>query len=299
MIISASYRTDIPAFYGPWFMSRLDAGFCEVANPYNGKPYPVSLLPRDVDGLVFWTKNIGSFLGPLVEIHRRGLPFVVQYTITGYPIALERSVPEGTQSVTVLKSLAKLYGSRAVVSRYDPILDTDLTPYDWHVANFSRLATALKGATDEVVVSFAQIYRKTRRNLDAAAQTHGFNWSDPDLDEKQTLARRLADIAAAKDMRLTLCTQPALMVNGIGAAKCIDSTRLSDVANKTISAKIKGNRPGCLCSESRDIGAYDTCPLGCAYCYAVRDRDAAVNNYGAHDLESASLSVAQSESEGI
>ena len=37
MIISASYRTDIPAFYGDWFRARLRAGFCRVANPYSGK----------------------------------------------------------------------------------------------------------------------------------------------------------------------------------------------------------------------------------------------------------------------
>jgi hypothetical protein len=284
MIISASYRTDIPAFYGSWFMNQLEAGFCDVTNPYNGKPYRVSLAPDAVDGFVFWSKNIAPFLDPLAELHRRHLPFVVQYTITGYPAALERSVPAGEQSVTLLKSLAKSYGSRAVVWRYDPIVDSDLTPYDWHVANFRTLATALRGATDEVVTSFAQIYRKTRRNLDAAAQAHGFSWTDPDPDKKETLAEQLADIAAANHMRLTICSQPSLMVNGIGAAKCIDGARLSDVANKPISAKTKGNRPGCLCSVSRDIGSYDSCPMGCAYCYAVRDRDAAVRNHAGHEV---------------
>jgi hypothetical protein len=33
MIISASYRTDIPAFFGEWFMNRLRAGICKVVNP--------------------------------------------------------------------------------------------------------------------------------------------------------------------------------------------------------------------------------------------------------------------------
>ena len=157
MIVSASYRTDIPAFYGDWFMRRLDEGFCDVTNPYNGKPYRVSLNPGDVDGFVFWTKNMGPFMAPLADIHSRGLPFVVQYTVTGYPTALERSVPDVNQSVKLLKSLAKSYGSRAVVWRYDPILHSDLTPYDWHLANFGHLACDLKGVVDEVVVSFAQI----------------------------------------------------------------------------------------------------------------------------------------------
>jgi DNA repair photolyase len=290
MIVSASYRTDIPAFYGRWFMNRLDEGSCNVSNPYSGKTYSVSLQPNDVDGLVFWTKNIGPFVDPLAEIHRRGLPFVVQYTINGYPAALERSVPDPEHSVKLLKSLSNSYGARAIVWRYDPIIESDLTPSDWHLANFSRLATALRGSTDEVVVSFAQIYQKTRRNLDAAARSQGFVWSDPDPGKKETLAKRLTGIAADNGMRLAICSQPSLLVNGIGAAKCIDSDRLSDVANRRISSKTKGNRPGCLCSESRDIGAYDNCPMGCAYCYAVRNRDAARKNHKAHDSDAMCLS---------
>ncbi len=292
MIVSASYRTDIPAFYGRWFMNRLDAGSCEVSNPYNGVTYCVSLQRNDVDGLVFWTKNIGPFLHPLQEIHRRGLPFIVHYTINGYPAALEQSVPGTEQSVTLLRSLSKSFGARAIVWRYDPIIESDLTPPHWHLDNFSHLAGALRGATDEVVVSFAQIYQKTRRNLDAAARSQGFVWSDPALGKKETLAKRLAGIAADNGMRLTICSQPSLSVNEIEAAKCIDSDRLSDVANYRISAKIKGNRPGCLCSESRDIGAYDSCPMGCVYCYAVRNRDAAHKNHKAHDAEGARLSGA-------
>jgi hypothetical protein len=290
MIVSASYRTDIPAFYGRWFMNRLAAGRCDVSNPYNGKTRSVSLRPGDMDGLVFWTKNIGPFMDPLREIHRRGLPFVVHYTINNYPAALERAVPGAGQSVGLFRSLSRSYGGRAAVWRYDPVVDSDLTPPGWHVANFATLAAALKGAADEVVVSFAQIYRKTRRNMDAAARGQGFAWGVPEPDAKQALAKDLAGIAADNNMRLTLCSQPALMVNGIGAARCIDGDRLSDVAGYPIAARIKGNRPGCLCSESRDIGAYDTCPMGCAYCYAVRDRGAAVANHRAHDPEAASLS---------
>ena len=49
MIVSASYRTDIPALYGAWFMNRLAAGFCAVVNPYGGPPYRVALTREAVD----------------------------------------------------------------------------------------------------------------------------------------------------------------------------------------------------------------------------------------------------------
>ena len=35
MIISASRRTDIPAFYAPWFFNRLQEGYLLVPNPFD------------------------------------------------------------------------------------------------------------------------------------------------------------------------------------------------------------------------------------------------------------------------
>ena len=94
MIVSASYRTDIPAFYGAWFRRRLAAGSCRVRNPYGGPDYAVSLDRDSVDGFVFWTRNATPFRGVLRELAARGDPFVVQYTITAYPRVIETAVPE-------------------------------------------------------------------------------------------------------------------------------------------------------------------------------------------------------------
>ena len=285
MIVSASYRTDIPAFYSTWFARRLAEGHAMVANPYGGKSYRVALRGEDVDGFVFWSRNMQPFRDNLANL---GAPFMVQYTVTGYPRALEPSVLTAAQAIDDIKALARQYGGRAVVWRYDPIVFTDLTDAAFHRRNFAALAGALKGAVDEVCVSFAQIYRKSRRNLDLAAKQHGFTWRDPDWDEKQALLPELQAIAAAQNMRLTVCSQPE--AGGTGAA-CIDATRLSELAGHDIKARQKGNRPGCLCAESRDIGTYDTCPHGCAYCYAVRDRDKALMNYRGHTADAERLSM--------
>ena len=283
MIVSASYKTDIPAFYGDWFMARLEAGFALVANPWGGKPFRVELGPGAVSGFVFWTRNIEPFLGHLAEIRRRGLPFVVQFTATGYPRALESSVIGPEQAAAQVRALAESHGPRAVVWRYDPVLISDLTPPDKHLAVFGALANALEGAVDEAVISFAHIYKKTRRNLDRAAAREGFRWRDPGLAEKRELAAELAGIAASRGMRLTICAQPDHLAGEAAAARCIDAERLSDIAGRPIEAREKGNRPGCKCHQSRDIGAYDTCPHGCVYCYAVSDREAARERFKAHD----------------
>lgn len=289
MIVSASYRTDIPAFYGTWFRNRLAAGCCRVANPYGGPDYQVPLAGPAVDGFVFWTKNAGPFLPVLAEMHAAGRPFVVQYTITGYPTPLEPAVTDAERAVAHCRTLAMAYGGRSVVWRYDPILISDLTPPDWHRHTFARLAGALSGVCDEVVTSFAQIYRKTARNLRDAARRNGFGWRDPDDAEKRSLLAGLADIAGAHGMSLTLCTQPALLVEGTAPSRCIDADRLADVAGRPIRVRAKGNRPGCLCAESRDIGAYDTCPHGCVYCYAVQRRQVARRAFKAHDPEASKL----------
>ncbi len=89
MIISASYLSDIPAFFGAWFLKRLAAGFCQVVNPYNGQIHEIALTPEAVAGFVFWTRNPVPFRAALEEVARRGFPFVVQITATGYPHALE------------------------------------------------------------------------------------------------------------------------------------------------------------------------------------------------------------------
>src|SRR5437762_14145536 len=89
MIISASYKTDIPTFYGEWFLNRLKAGYCKMVNPYGRQEYTINLTPDDVDGFVFWTKNIGPFLKYLPEVQKRGYSFLVQHTINGYPRNLE------------------------------------------------------------------------------------------------------------------------------------------------------------------------------------------------------------------
>ncbi|MEE8623225.1 MAG: DUF1848 domain-containing protein [Alphaproteobacteria bacterium] len=285
MIISASYRTDIPAFYGAWFMARLDAGFCRVANPYGLQVYEVPLTPETVDGFVFWTKNPGPFLKHLPAIRNRGFAFVVHTTLNGYPRALEYSAPEPERSIAYMFEIAAAYGPRAGVWRYDPVTVTSLTPLAWHEKNFAALARALEGATDEVVVSFAQIYRKTRRNMAAAARAFGFDWRDPEDGEKRELLARLADLARRSGMRLTLCSQPEYLAPGASPARCIDAARLGEVAGRPIAAVEKGNRPGCLCAASRDIGAYDSCPMGCVYCYAVQNRALARKRFKRHDAK--------------
>lgn len=283
MIISASVRTDIPAFYGAWMMERLRAGYSMARNPFSQQSYRVSLRREDVDGIVFWTKNVGPFLRHLPEVRERGYPFVVQHTINGYPRALETSVADPRRAVANARAVAAAYGPRSVVWRYDPIVFSSRTPPDFHIESFGRLAEALRGATDEAVISFAQIYRKTQRNLDAAALEESFEWRDPPAAEKMALASQMVEIAQANGMQLKVCSQKELLVPGAQEARCADARRLEEIGGCRIEARLKGNRAPCGCFETRDIGDYDTCPHGCVYCYAVRTPALAAERFRRHD----------------
>jgi len=295
VIISASYKTDIPAFYGRWFMNRLRVGSCKMVNPYGRQIYTVSLARPDVDGFVFWTRNLGPFLPDLAEVHRLGYPFLVQYTITGYPRLLERAVASAKATVEHMKRIAAEYGPRAAVWRYDPVVFTSETSRDFHRLNFAELAAGLEGTTDEVVISFAQIYRKTRVNMDRIARESGLTWEDPADEVKLSLAAEFTEIARAHGMQLSTCSQNQYLVPGARPARCVDADRLSDVAGYRIRAPQRGNRPDCACAQSRDIGDYDTCPHGCIYCYAVQHPQLARDRFQRHDPTSEFLWPPESE----
>ncbi len=286
MIISASYKTDIPAFYGDWFINRLNVGYCRIINPYNKKVREVSLKREDVSGFVFWTKNLGPFIDKLKIIKQLKYPFVIQYTMHGYPRVLESSVVCADQSIKYIKYVAKEYGSRIIVWRYDPIIFSSITSREFHIKNFKNISERLEGSTDEVVVSFAQIYKKTQHNMNCASKRFGFTWNDPENDIKSELAKELSEIANLYNIKLTMCSQRSFVSSSIKAARCIDANRLSDVAGYRIRANLKGNRPDCGCYESIDIGDYDTCPHGCIYCYAVSNHELAQIRYKEHNPKS-------------
>lgn len=286
MIISASYRTDIPAFYGEWFLNRLKAGYCRIVNPYNRKVSTVDLSRSAVDGIVFWTRNPLPFMDGLSSVMEMGYPFYLQYTITGYPGMIEPHVPSLEDSVSLFDKISCRYGPHSVVWRYDPILFSSLWGRDFHISNFSRLAGLLEGLTTEVVISFTQFYRKILLRMNRVESAEDIRFRDPPPDEKKSLAGILAEIASSRGMTLSLCGQRELLSEGVADASCVDPFRLSRVAGKPIPIPAKRpHRPGagCGCYAARDVGEYETCLHDCLYCYAVRDRAKALDNFSSHD----------------
>ncbi len=291
MIISASRRTDIPAFYADWFVRRAQAGYCEVPNPLNPRQVArVSLLPEDVDAIVFWTRSPMPLLPRLSELDALGLRYYFQFTLCGYgPPIEERNLPV-TNTLEAFKRLSSRVGSEKVIWRYDPLVFSKPTTVDFHVKNFEILLTALKGFTRRCVVSIWDNYRKLAKRLDVLS-AQGVHLRQPDQAELDRLVPRLVELCAANEMEIVSCAEEVdLERYGVKRGKCVDDELIQrlfgcDVCHK----KDEAQRPACGCVESRDIGMYNTCIFGCSYCYATTSFPTAATNRRKHNPNSASL----------
>ncbi|HEX2948337.1 MAG TPA: DUF1848 domain-containing protein [Armatimonadota bacterium] len=293
MIISASRRTDIPAFYAPWLLQRLREGYCEVANPFNPRQVSrIPLTPEAVDVLVFWTRNAAPLLPHLAELDARGYRYYFQYTLTGYGRVFEPGAPEIDSAINTIHRLADRIGPSRVCWRYDPIVLANVMPPAYHLAQFARLADALQGAVDRVTISVMDAYRAGMRRL-AQLQSCGIAMQQPAVDEPiiQALLRGIADIAHQQKMPIYACAEPVdLAPLGILPGKCIDATYMHRVFGLTVSSrKDTSQRGACGCVQSKDIGAYDTCQHGCLYCYATKNFQRAAENYTRHQADAPAL----------
>ncbi|NJA08151.1 DUF1848 domain-containing protein [Methylococcaceae bacterium WWC4] len=288
MIISASRRTDIPAFYSPWFMNRVREGFLLTRNPFNAHQIRnVSLKPKDVETIVFWTRNPLNLMPNLSELDSLGLKYYFQYTITGYPRSIEAAVPKPHVAIETFSKLSEMIGRDRVVWRYDPILLSNQVDMREHKRLFAKIASLLAGKTNRVVISFADFYQKTERNLNSV---DNLLYSDvtKDIDQLLELAKYMADIARANDMLIKSCAEHVDTTSaGIEHGKCIDEEIIKDVFGIVLDGKKdKGQREECGCIKSIDIGMYNTCLHECAYCYATFNKRIVVNNKKMHDVNS-------------
>ena len=109
MIISASRRTDIPAFYSEWFVNRLKQQYLYVRNPFNANQISkINLSPDVIDCIVFWTKDPTKIIDKLNLINELGYKYYFQFTITSYDNTLERNVPPKEYIINTFQSLLNL-----------------------------------------------------------------------------------------------------------------------------------------------------------------------------------------------
>ena len=286
MIISASRRTDIPAFYGEWFIRRLRDGFVVIPNPFNTHRFSIqSLSPGDVEAIVFWSKNPFPFFTYLPEIDHLGFHNRYLFHITLNPYhqtVFESLLPPLSERVDTFSKLADIIGQKRIIWRYDPIifckgnLKLDLA---FHKRSFFQLVKLLYPFTKKVVVSFLDFYKKNQRVFKTLEKQYGIEMLEPDLKDVDDLTKNITEMANSYGIEVLGCCEKTdfsevMKKNGIKPGGCIHFSDIEAALPevkipKKLRKKDPVQRENCGCTMSKDIGTYHTCWYRCGYCYAT------------------------------
>ncbi|GAB6907750.1 conserved hypothetical protein [Desulfosarcina cetonica] len=277
-VLSVSRRTDIPAFYMPWFMQGVDRGTIAVENPFNRQVRQVPVSPDRVHAMVFWSKNFGPFLqgGYGERLQTMGYHLLFNFTINSQVPELEPAVPPLDQRLDQLRQLCRHFGPQAVQWRFDPICHYVMPTGEirTNLADFGTIAEAARGAgIGTCVTSFMDHYAKIRR------RTRGrLTFIDPTMAEKCGLLMELERILLPLGIQLNLCCEKDVLAHlplstTIRAGACISGPRIVTLYGGHVSLRADAGQrraAGCGCTQSVDVGSYrlHPCHHNCLFCYA-------------------------------
>lgn len=291
-IISASRRTDIPAFYWQWFKECINQGYVERQNTkYIDKIYTIDLSKDTTHSIVLWSKNYKNLLNDSSFLDNYNLYF--QYTITGYSKLIEPNVPTYEESIITLSKLLNKYKPEQFNIRFDPILiskngevnNNQIHYYKPRLEVFDKLCNDLHSiGMDEcrLTTSYTSFYGNTAYNLKKA----GIDYIDLKEKEQINFMKLMSEIASKYDRDVYVCSNDKFLsanLTNIKKGHCIDGELLQSLFSKCTKAKDKGQRQECGCVNSYDIGSYQyigntnvigqPCYHKCAYCYATKTFD--------------------------
>lgn len=281
-VISASKRTDIPAFYLTWLLKRVEAGWVDVPNPmfrYAGDPLQrlthVSLRPEYVLAVVWWSKNYGVY----ERFHEAFARYPVQhfhFTINPRREDLawiEPDVPPLEEALRQVRFLTGLPGGPDMVSwRYDPLLfwrERGVARTSWDPEFFEHVCRELSAlGVGRCFTSLVDRYAKFEQRIKRFFPH--ISLRDPTEDEVAAISQQMTDVARAYGMQLLACTEaPLARREGFAKGACIDGRPLGGPTSPATDRRMRG-REDCGCTVHVDIGDYVTqeCGYACVYCYA-------------------------------
>ncbi len=279
MIINTGQRTDIPAFYADWFVNRLKAGFVLVRNPYNPRSVTrYRLSPEVVDLIGFCTKNPAPMLPHMDLLRPYGQYWYV--TITPYGKEIEPGVPDKREVLDSFRRLSDTVGPDRMGWRYDPVFISGDYPAERHIRAFEYMAQTLSGYTRTAVISFVDLYEKTKRNFPEVRPVTA--------EQRLLLGKAFAEIAGQYGMTLRPCGEGDELARfSADCSGCMTVAMYEQALGRRLKVpKTAPARKECACYLGGDIGAYNTCGHLCRYCYANYDAATVRKNLAAHDPES-------------
>uniref|UniRef100_A0A831ZU65 DUF1848 family protein n=1 Tax=Desulfacinum infernum TaxID=35837 RepID=A0A831ZU65_9BACT len=282
IVLSASRRTDIPAFFMDHFMDGIRAGAFFVPNPFNGRMARIPADPHAAPVIVFWSKDYGPFLsggyGP--ELLRRGYRLLFHFTVNSENPFLEPNVPPLRERLGQIRRLTALVPPEAVRWRFDPLCfyQTADGRLQHNLQDLERIGqAAAEAGIRECITSFAHIYEKVARRATARGSCR---FVDPPDSKKQEILAWMLEKLSPLGVRLTLCCQKSLLnalgeaLPGLGASLCLSHAWIEAVygplglSHRPDTGQRRSQ--GCGCHTAKDVGSYRThrCRHRCLYCYA-------------------------------
>lgn len=265
IVISASRRTDIPAFYTEWFLKSVSMGKVEVENPYNKKKYCVSLKKNDVHSIVLWSKNFYPLLKRINELNHYHLFFMYTLNDCSY---LEQNVPDLNKRFEQIDFIIKKFGKEYLFLRFDPLVFwQENKVLHNNISTFKKVIEKL---------AFFKIMNLKTSFMDThykKLKTRNVQFIEVPHDQKLAIVKQFMEIANQYGIQLEFCCNEFLFkenLPGLIKASCINGKYLANVTGEpTILKKDKSQRKDCQCTYSRDIGSYSqVCYHKCLYCYA-------------------------------
>ena len=290
MILFASGRTDIPAFYSNWFINRVKAGFVDVRNPFNQK-----LVSRiyfsDVDMIMFCSKNPLPMINKLDTLN---VPVLFHVTITPYSKDVEPNIPDKRLIIEGVKKLSLVLGIDNVVVRYDPIFLSDKYNVDYHIKAFDKLCKNLNGYVNKIIVSFMDEYKNVRSNKNIL-KYRAFTRED-----YKKIGEAFSKSAHDNGMSVQTCFEDEdLTQYGFVKGECLSHELAYILTGKKFKSSNVRKEKKCECVQMVDIGDYNSCMHMCKYCYANYDEKVVSSNFERHDDNSSSLLIGSIQSDDV
>jgi len=286
IVIVASRRTDMPAFYvGEIVRGLRDGAF--HPQPMMQKPWELRFRPEDIHSVGLWSQDFGAWIRRRREI--RDLPYRYWYRFTILPDdpVTKPKAPSVQEQLRQLEELVKTDGPDAVSVFIDPLIEyRPLRSADWR-GNWTERAIepivrrAAELGLGRVTVSVLDRYAKIEKR--AAALGVQFRFLDPARGEdRQAIVRMLTpvkDLAERYGLKDFTCCERFLSSSGITkAGACVDGKRLTRLFSPGASQDPdQGQRRklGCGCTRAIDVGRYaqsgewsHACRHDCPQCYA-------------------------------
>ena len=289
MILNISGRTDIIAFYTPWLINRLKAGYVDVRNPFY--PKLVSRIYfKNVELMLFCTKNPGPIIKYLPKLKEK---VVVEITLTPYKKEIEPHAPDKKEIIKEIKEISKILGKEQVYVRYDPIFISEYYTIEYHKKAFKKLCQELEGYIDKIIISFIDEYKNVKNNAKV------LNQKEITKEVLKEIGLSFSSIVKKHNITVQTCSEEHnLKEYGFKIDDCLSKELAKKLTGKNYPKWNSRNNKYCHCVKMVDIGEYNSCYHKCKYCYANFDETKIIENMKRHNPNS-SLLIGELKKEDI